>query len=555
MYIIKKYFFLILVLPFFANCSKMNDNIEKYAGEIVYPAGYDTIIGNVGFERVELKLLKAGIIPSKNINLGNARKTLIEYDSIKLTLDSLVSVISIPDLKLPKLYRFKVYTLDQYGNKSVPQEIALIPYTKDDLSNLTFSLPQVLTSPTSAVLSWPSGLSSILLDYYGLKFSYKDKDGVEHTGESADNPRIFMNNLKPGEPANIDITYKVVPKVNGAPIIDTLEATRSIPISLPTSSSIFSPAEQAILEANGIHTFTSDAIQSVDKLVFPVDVGTLRDLFYFPGLKEVDLTGGTLFPMKEIHYNNGGIVKTLGGGTFLPFAANVEKMTLDKVQFLLDLLDQGSLSKVKYYPNSLGIDDWLLEHDTRGVVEFVTLPDEILIPLDRFFIDGLVQSTAWRMNLEIPAVTYPTGTGLQNVIKTTLADRSASFAIIIPKEYRFNVQQYRHLRFKVYTPEKAAFAGIYAPYQRLWPRVMNYMWAFPGESAYGQEYWAPNADSYKIADADLQKWIDIDLDLSPALNLHNRVFVINIGGEPSLTFGTPPIPLTYYLSNFRFTKD
>ncbi|MGK6353303.1 hypothetical protein [Parapedobacter sp. DT-150] len=79
-------------------------------------------------------------------------------------------------------------------------------------------------------------------------------------------------------------------------------------------------------------------------------------------------------------------------------------------------------------------------------------------------------------------------------------------------------------------------------------------WAFGSESSFGQEYWAPNADDFKIADNDLQKWTEVTIDLSTALGKHNRVIVINVGGEPSLTF-EPPSDMVYYFANFRFTKE
>lgn len=57
-----------------------------------------------------------------------------------------------------------------------------------------------------------------------------------------------------------------------------------------------------------------------------MDVNTLQDLFYFSNLDEVDLTGGDLFQMKTIFYNRNGIVATLGGGSFDPFARRVGDM-------------------------------------------------------------------------------------------------------------------------------------------------------------------------------------------------------------------------------------
>lgn len=549
------YLLLIFSVLIITSCGKIYDNIEPYTGEIVYPGKFDTIIGRVGYERVEIDLMKVGRIPSSQIKLGKAVKTIVEYDDKVITIDTLASWINIKGLTMPKLYRFRVYTIDEYGNKSVPQEIALIPYTSSDLQNIVITSPRVLASPSSAVLSWPTGLSSILLNYVSLEYKYTDKSGTLREGDRTTNPRIFMANLTSGQQTPIDITYTLVPKVNGVAILDTVKFTQKLPVMIPTGSTTFSPAEAAVLTANGITTFTADAVASVQKLIFPVHTVTLQDIFYFSGLKEIDLTGGGIFPMTVTSYNRNSVVKNIGGGPLVAFARRVGDMPLSNVQYLLDLLDLGILTKVKYIRNSMGIDQYLAPYAASGVIEYVEKPAEALIPLDRFLLDGVVQDNAWRMALEVPAASHPAGTDLQNVMKATVMDRSGSFVLTIPKEYEFDVAKYKSLRFKVYAPPKSVFAGIYAPYQRLWPRVMNYMWAFTTESAFGQQYWAPNANDYAIADANLEKWIDVRVDLSPAIGRHNRVIVMNIGGEPSLTFGTPPQPITYYFANFRFSDN
>src|SRR5690606_4536856 len=105
-----------------SSCEDIYDKQAQFEGEIVYPAKYDTIIGHIGFERVEIDLLKAGRIPNTQINLGKAQKTRIEYDEETITIDSLVSHVNITGLNQSKLYRFKIFTIDEFGNESVPQE-------------------------------------------------------------------------------------------------------------------------------------------------------------------------------------------------------------------------------------------------------------------------------------------------------------------------------------------------------------------------------------------------------------------------------------------------
>lgn len=546
-------FFVLSAAGLLCSCEGMYDSLEEYSGELVYPAKYDTIVGHIGYERVEIDLLRAGRIPSSQVRMGKAKKTVIEYDDQVITIDSLVSWVNITGLTQTKLYRFKIYTIDEHLNKSVPREIALIPFTGGDLDALVLNSPRTLMSPTSAVIDWPNGLSSVLLDYRSLTFTYTDADGTVRQGERGEDSRFFVANLSPGAEVTIEVAYKVVPKVNNVPIIDTVTLVKPLQFTLPTGSTPFAPSERDVLTANGVTEFTADGVSEIDKLVYPVQANSLQDIFYFPKLQELDLTGGTLFPMTILNYNNNGVQAMVGGGDLVPFARKVSDIAAADVQTLKDLLEAGFLTKVRYIPHSMGLDDLLAPFVETGVVELVALPDEALLPM-RFFVDGVVQSTAWLMDIVNPATDAPDAVGLENVFKTTLKARSASFAFILPTEYRFNTQEYKYLKFKVYAPDKSVFAGIYAPYQRLWPRFMNYMWAFPGESSFGQEYWAHNADDFKIADADLQQWTDVTVDLSQATPLHNRVVVINVGGEPSLTF-EPPADIVYYFANFRFTKE
>ncbi|MEN6454313.1 MAG: hypothetical protein ABFD10_08635, partial [Prolixibacteraceae bacterium] len=72
----------------FASCEGQYDNIEKYAGEVIYPARFDTIFGHIGYERVEIDLMKAGRIPSSQLHLGKASKTVVEYGGEKHYIDS-----------------------------------------------------------------------------------------------------------------------------------------------------------------------------------------------------------------------------------------------------------------------------------------------------------------------------------------------------------------------------------------------------------------------------------------------------------------------------------
>lgn len=535
------------------SCKGMYDNIEPYSDEIVYPAKYDTIVSKIGFERVELNLMKAGRIPSGQISMGKSQKTIIEYDDQQIVIDSLVSWVNVRNLTQSKLYRIRVYTIDQFNNKSVPQVIAVIPYTQSDVNNLVVSSPRILTSPNAVVIDWTTSLSNILLNFNSLEYKYVDKDGTEISGVKKANPRIFAANLNAGQVFNLQINYNVVPKINGVAILDSVQLTVPLTINMPTGGSTFNPVEREVLEANGVTTFTADAISSYRKLTFPIHTNTLQDLFYFANIEELDLTGGTMFDLKTINYNRNGIVKTLGGGDYLPFIRKVTQITDANAQTMVDLLNLGLIKKVKYVPHSLGIDHLLAPFESTGAIEYVTTPNESLIPMN-FFIDGKIQdATAWALDIENPVTSYPAGSNIVNPFKVTMRGRNGTFIFTLPKEYRFNVPEYRYLKFKVYMPSKSVLSGTYSPYQRLWPRIMNNLWAFGSETTFGQETMSTSANDYFIPDSELEKWTDVTVDLSASVNSHNRVIALNIGGEPSLTFA-PDVDMVYYFSNFRFSK-
>ena len=201
----KKLIFFIILAACLVSCGQTFDNIKDFATEeTVYPGRFDTIVGNIGFERIELDLLKAGRLPAKEINLGKAKNTVVEYDGKSIVFDSVCSWVSIKGLTQQKLYRFSAYTTDQFGNKSVPQEIALIPFTSSDMENLSVATPRVIASPWAVSLTW-NNLSSVLLNYIDMTYQWTDKDGKVITGTCKEDPKISMSNLDAGKEASIDI--------------------------------------------------------------------------------------------------------------------------------------------------------------------------------------------------------------------------------------------------------------------------------------------------------------------------------------------------------------
>ena len=570
----KKYilFLSLFSLVLFSSCDdNMYTSLEHYSGEIVYPAKHDTIFGAIGYKRVEIDLSKQGRVPAEDLVLGKANRTVVEFDGPKTAgwNDSYVikdyaelrSWLSIDGLWQSKLYRFKVYTLDEFDNKSVTQEIALIPYTDDDADLLVMPIPRTMMSTSSAIVDWPSGLSSVLLDYVSFKYEYTDKDGVKSSGERiGSDTRFFVSNLVGGQPATIKMKYKVIPKVSGNRIIDTIEIDRDLVLNLPTNSTVFSPATRTILQENGVTTFTADGVSAITELVFPMHTSSLQDLFYFPNVTKVDLTGGTLFATKlpqldpALYTGNGA--NSVIGTTYFPFLIRQVAFPAGEAQALVDLLEAGRLTEVKYRPGSMAnMDAILAPYVASGVVKLTdmsTLPTDVIVD-KMYWIDGRVQTNDFRIdvtNAPSDAPALPAGTLLQNVYKLELKGRSSSFIFGFPKDYKFDIETYPYVKVKLYAPAASKFTGNNENYKKIWFRIRRGLWNFAsGDNAQGGSgEWNAN----DIVMADFQVWKEISVDLTPAKGNNPRLIVMNIGHEPSNNSdGT----IVYYAADMKFSKN
>jgi hypothetical protein len=194
--------------------------------EDVYPAKFDTVFGSIGFERVEIDLSAKGRIPSGEMKLGKAKKTIILWDEGKesIVIDSICSWVNITGLNEPRLYRFVILTEDQYGNRSTPTEIALMPYTSEDLKILALTPPRIMESTSSALLEWQSRISSVYFTMYDYRYDYIDKDNQFHSGEGlGDLPGFYVENVQQGRDVTVNMTCRILPISEGKQILDTID--------------------------------------------------------------------------------------------------------------------------------------------------------------------------------------------------------------------------------------------------------------------------------------------------------------------------------------------
>ncbi|GHT59848.1 hypothetical protein AGMMS50239_07440 [Bacteroidia bacterium] len=208
----KKYVILVGIVVALYSCNDMYDNIgDNVEAGKVYPGKFDFAKAKAGNERVEIDLLEAGRIPSSQVNLSKAVETVVEYSDTVVVIDSVCSWVNITGLTLPKLYRFKIYTRDKFGNQSIPVETTCKPFTKEDEAALLIAVPRVTAFFEKIIVVCAT--NSVLFDYCSLSYSYTDKDAVLREGQLTNpNNEIRLDNLTAGQVIPLNITYKVMPK-------------------------------------------------------------------------------------------------------------------------------------------------------------------------------------------------------------------------------------------------------------------------------------------------------------------------------------------------------
>ena len=231
-------FFSVLFSMFFASCGNGEfDNIkELVSGEKIYPGKYkDNPQIRVGFQRVEIDLIE-GRIPTEEISMGKAVTTVVEYDDERIDFGELRSWVNIPNLTRQKMYRFKIFTEDEYGNKSLPVEAQAIPYFEEDLKNLTVPEPRVILTSEGAQLSWPRELLGVSMTHLGMTYSYRDRDGDLIEGESGAFGTVMLQNVQTGDNVVVNLIHNVIPLVSSGPILDDVSVAQRVELIIPALS-------------------------------------------------------------------------------------------------------------------------------------------------------------------------------------------------------------------------------------------------------------------------------------------------------------------------------
>lgn len=227
---------IMLTISMFYSCTGIYDSLSDFAKEeTIYPSSFDTIVGRIGYERVEIDLSTKGRIPASQMNLAKAKKTIIEcsYFNEPLIIDSVCSWVNVTGLTEPGDYTFKIFTADEYGNRSIPKEISLTPYTSYDLEKLEILPPKFIEAKTSILLEWERKLSGLSFDCTGYSYEYTDKNGLVQSGSGIEDiPTFVMENIIQGDIVPVKLTLQIIPKISNTSIIDTINWTSIIPVTI-----------------------------------------------------------------------------------------------------------------------------------------------------------------------------------------------------------------------------------------------------------------------------------------------------------------------------------
>ncbi|GHT70303.1 hypothetical protein AGMMS50239_38520 [Bacteroidia bacterium] len=199
------------------------DNIKEMVDkETVYPAGYDPryVKAAGGLERVEIDLCEKRFTESE-LYLPKAVRTVVEYSGKKDVFEPARSWVNITGLTVPQVYRFKIYTEDEFGNASRPVEITGKPFTEADKGAL------VVLNTVSASASQAAVVCAAAPDMYTFcyaSYSYTDKNNVALSGK-ASTPVFILNNLGTGKTTQVNISYHLLPKgaIDTVLVADVLE--------------------------------------------------------------------------------------------------------------------------------------------------------------------------------------------------------------------------------------------------------------------------------------------------------------------------------------------
>lgn len=220
------------------SCDGMDDNFRQYLQERNYSGRVDSLVATPGVERVHLRWV--------NPTDQRSRSILIVYgaDNRERRFDTLVSEASIDGLTDAVGREFTVFTLDAFGNRSVPTSTTAIPVTRQFIDNLAAPTPVVMAVGLDKSISF-IGASNVLMRFAGqIRYRITAPDGrvFEGLADLSEQKGDAQANMSVTEHLGVDILapgaylfeyeFAVYPVMGGVVTEDVvwLKSSRYVPV-------------------------------------------------------------------------------------------------------------------------------------------------------------------------------------------------------------------------------------------------------------------------------------------------------------------------------------
>lgn len=119
-----KYSWIILMILLIDSCSKMDDNYAHYLN--------DATIYSPKVTNVQVKALLKEIILTWDNPAGDiAKKIQVSYQDSTIVSQNMIDSLHLKNLEI-KGYTISIYTLDAFGNLSVPETVTAFPNGEDE---------------------------------------------------------------------------------------------------------------------------------------------------------------------------------------------------------------------------------------------------------------------------------------------------------------------------------------------------------------------------------------------------------------------------------------
>jgi hypothetical protein len=548
-------------------CDDMNSIIQSDLdkGEAIYPGKVGGLEAVSGRGKVMLYWqLNPDIRVSKTVITWENSGTAASIEKAVSVAGAQIDSTEITGLA-EGLYIFSAYTVDKDGNRSIAISSAPVNVYGDIYIG---SLPARGIAKTEMLvkgdmrITWQDAPENMLYSLVTYMDHRENANGVKTVDTVFNNvTATTLPGLIRLKPFSVKSIFQVG--------LDTASTTGSYYPSV---------AEKSILEASGFLELTDEAARQVTKLTFPLgfESWTLQDLYYFPNLRELDLTQGTselptLTYVRNFTNTLGDTTarynETIGGGNWLYFASGY--MSDNNRAIIRDLLESGQLTKIKYTANSYPrLDADLAPYPDKVEIKPVTLPDDILIP-DNLRLNYLVENNDKGANIDYsadgsnvpPEIAAKFGGTLKNVYKVTVNYKNSTLAFSLPEGIQFGFVPHGYVKFDVYvhttdtayTFMRPLDISKYGGYRNVVITRRSKLNAFPEHSPYGTVS-AWTALTYN--DGELGAWkASNPWNLTSVPQEHIRLITMQLGSD-DVTWGLPGgQTLTYYIANLRMSKN